>query len=252
MTTSARRQMAIAVGGLAGGGGLALLAAARPWHTVTARRRPPLSPVVAEVAGRTVAPAVAGLAVVALAGVVAVLATRGFPRRLVGAALVVTGAGLAWQTVAGARAPGPSRARELLGSSRSGVVFEAGQRVQVTGHPGWAVLAGAGAALVGLGGLIVAWYGARWPALSARYEAPVAPRSETVNATGSGAGQGNQDHRDDRPSDLALWQSLERGQDPTAESRINDPDPAHPDPGPPGPRPPRPGPPGHSETVRGR
>ena len=76
---------------------------------VTAQRARPLADDVLDVSGRTLHPAVTGLAVVALAGVVGILATRGIARRIIGAVLVVAGAIVGWDAVTGV-------ARDLTGA----------------------------------------------------------------------------------------------------------------------------------------
>ncbi|MEP6851512.1 MAG: Trp biosynthesis-associated membrane protein [bacterium] len=226
----ARREATAAAAALALGGGLALLAGSRAWFTVTARRQPPLASVTADVAGRTVAPAAVGLGVVALAGVVAVLATRATARRGVGAVLALAGVVLVWQALTNAARPGPLQARRLIGDARTGVVFEAGQRVSATAAAAWPMLAATGGLLVTLGGLLVAARGGRWRSLSARYDAPAGaaastPAQDPASARGSAAepspdaGNPQGERTVDQSSDLALWQSLERGEDPTTGRR---------------------------------
>ena len=100
---------AAALLGLIIGGALALFASGRSWQTVTAHRARPLADDVLEVTGRTLHPAVTGLAVVALAGVVGILASRGIARRIIGAVLVIAGA----DRVLGRR---DGAARDLIGA----------------------------------------------------------------------------------------------------------------------------------------
>ncbi|HEX6756246.1 MAG TPA: Trp biosynthesis-associated membrane protein, partial [Mycobacteriales bacterium] len=69
----------------AAGGGLALLAAGRPWLRLAAPRRPPLPDVALTLTGRDLEPLVPALGVVGLAGVVGLLATRRWGRLAVGA-----------------------------------------------------------------------------------------------------------------------------------------------------------------------
>src|SRR3954453_20845696 len=101
-----RRYRAFTLGVLldvAGAGG-ALLISLRHWQTISLARPAPLREVVFGVTGRTVDSAPTALAWGALAGVVAVLATRGTVRRVIGAVFVVTGAGLIWRALASAAA----------------------------------------------------------------------------------------------------------------------------------------------------
>ena len=53
------------------------------------------------VTGRTVDAAPTAMALVALAGVVAVIATRGVARRVVGAVIALAGAGIVWRAAGG-------------------------------------------------------------------------------------------------------------------------------------------------------
>ena len=99
---------------------------AERWQTVTAHRARPLADDVLEVSGRTLHPAVTGLAVVALAGVVGILATRGIARRIIGAVLVVAGAIVGWDAVTGLHAISPEHARTLLRDAQTGVGLDAG------------------------------------------------------------------------------------------------------------------------------
>ena len=107
MTPVGRLTFAAALLGLIVGGALALFASGRGWQTVTAQRARPLADDVLDVSGRTLHPAVTGLAVVALAGVVGILATRGIARRIIGAVLVVAGAIVGWDAVTGLHAISP-------------------------------------------------------------------------------------------------------------------------------------------------
>src|SRR5579875_3882920 len=84
---------------LVGAGG-ALLLATRDWQTITTPRPSPLHADVLHITGRTVDTAPTALALVALAGVVAVLATRGIVRRVVGVVLALAGVGLVWRAIA--------------------------------------------------------------------------------------------------------------------------------------------------------
>ena len=107
--TTDRREVAAVVVALAAGGGLGVLATARTWTTIVVTRLAPLGPVRHDVSGRTLQPGVTGLAVVALAGVLAVLATRGVTRRAIGAVLALAGAGMVWWSLAGLSAVSDAR-----------------------------------------------------------------------------------------------------------------------------------------------
>ena len=177
------------------GAGGALLVSAREWQTLRVRRPAPLHDVVLGVSGRTVDSAPTALALVALAGVVAVLATRRVARRLVGAVLVVAGVGLAWRAVRAADAVGDGRARTLLAEQRRSVDLT-GLHPKVVTHGVWPVLTVLAALLVIGGGALVAWRGAQWQAMSRRYDAPDPEQQSARTAT-------------------TMWTALDRGQDPT-------------------------------------
>lgn len=139
------RDRSVAVAACAAGAGLALLAVSRIWVRETVVRPAPLPPLHATHTGSGLAPWLPALALVALAGSGALLATRGAARYLVGALLVVAGAGLAAGT-AGA----------LPASGRL--------------DPAWPVVTVLGGLLVAAAGVLTVVRGRSWPGMSARYE----------------------------------------------------------------------------------
>ena len=226
-----RRELTVAVIAVAAGGGLAVLADARAWSTVTVLRAAPLGPLTANVGGRTLQPAVTGLAVVALAGVLAMLATRGLVRQLVGAVLLLTGVGMIWRAALGLGSVSSAHGRQLVASSRTGATLGNVRAVHVSMHPVWALLAVLGGVLVVAGGAITTARGGRWRAMSARYESPVGsasrrslgqerssadPRSAAGQTAGVDTAGGQADEVARARADLALWLQLDRGEDPTA------------------------------------
>jgi uncharacterized membrane protein (TIGR02234 family) len=172
----------------------ALLVATRHWQTISTPRPAPLHEDVLQVGGRSVDAAPTALALVALAGVVAVLATRGVARRVVGAVLAAAGAALVWRAVASAGALGTAQARALV-TSRHSTVDPSGVVPRVVVHGVWPALTGCCGVLVLLAGVLIAWRGHRWRAMSARYESR--PASS------------------ERPGAATLWNALDRGEDPT-------------------------------------
>ena len=118
------RYTVVSLGAVALGGGLALLASGGAWMTVHVDRPAPLPVMSVGLTGRTLQAAVPGLAVVALAGVVALLATRGVARRIVGAVIALAGVALA---VAAGEAGSVSsdEARRQLADTRTGMVLPA-------------------------------------------------------------------------------------------------------------------------------
>jgi uncharacterized membrane protein (TIGR02234 family) len=197
MTAVGRLTFAAALLGLIIGGALALFAGGRGWQTVTAHRARPLADEALDVTGRTLHPAVTGLAVVALAGVVGILASRGIARRIIGAALVITGGIMCWDAATALRAISSEHARTVLRDAQTGVGLDAGRAVTVAVHPVWPVLAALGGLLIALAGALTIGYGAAWKGLSGRYEHP-------QPAAGP-------------QRDVRLWSALDRGIDPTAD-----------------------------------
>jgi len=179
----------------------ALLLATRHWQTITTPRPRPFRDDVLSVTGRTVDAAPTALALVALAGVIAVIATRGVVRRLVGAVVALAGAALVWRSLAGLDAVSQSRARSLVQSKHSGAEVGAVARIDV--HAVWAVLSVGCGALLLVAGLLVVWRGPRWGAMSAKYDRPA----------GGGTAEDEQQAR--ARADASLWSALDRGVDPT-------------------------------------
>jgi uncharacterized membrane protein (TIGR02234 family) len=178
------------------GAGGALLVALRHWQTITTTRPAPLGDLVVQVTGRTVDSAPTALGLVALAGVVAVLATRGVVRRGVGVVLALAGIALMWRSVVSAGAVSAGRARTLV-SDRHASADLSGVVPHVVTHGAWPVLTIGCGALVAVSGALIAWRGHRWQVMSARYEAPSDPEQQTSKAA------------------TALWTALDRGEDPT-------------------------------------
>jgi uncharacterized membrane protein (TIGR02234 family) len=188
------RELAAVAALCAVGGGMVLFAVGPTWVEVVAHRASPLPDVTLAVSGRTLAPLVAGLGVVGLAGVVGLLATRRWGRLAVAAIIALSGLGVLVNALTRLTAPGQAEARDLLDDAGRSAGAAA---VTATAHPGWPLLAAAGGLLLALGGLAALLRSRRWPTMSARYETPAA--------------------RTDRPrTDAAVWDALDRGDDPTA------------------------------------
>jgi uncharacterized membrane protein (TIGR02234 family) len=178
------------------GGAATLLIATRTWQTATTPRPAPLGDDVLSLSGRTIDAAPTALALVALAGVVAVLATRDVVRRVVGAVLALTGVALIWRAVESAGVISTRRARELVIENHKTVdVSSAVPHVQT--HGVWPALTVVCGVLIAAAGTLIAWRGHSWQAMSSRYEAPPA---QDVDASKAAA---------------TLWSKLDRGEDPT-------------------------------------
>jgi hypothetical protein len=185
------------------GAGLALYAATRVW-SVAVTTRPGLPDLRSSTTGAAAQPWLVALAVVALAGTGALLATRGVLRRGLGGLLIGVGAGVVV----------------------SALVARAGLPEASLAGPIACVLGGA---LIVWGGLGAARHGHEWPAMGARYERRAVPsldagpaaRSEPSAAAGLSAGVEPTDPT--RPAvptapadNRAVWDALDRGDDPTA------------------------------------
>ena len=185
---------------LVGGAG-ALLVSGRAWQTIVAPRPRPFADEVVGVSGRTLEPLVAALGLVALAGVVAVLATRGIARRVVGVLLAVAAVAMGWGALAGLQHVSAAKARSLVADARTGAGLDPGRPPQVTVHAAWPLVAAGCALALLVAGAAVAALGHRWAGLSRRYEAPDAG-----------------DEVDRQRSDATMWTALDRGDDPTAHT----------------------------------
>ena len=149
--------------------------------------------------GRDLAPIVPALGLVGLAGAVALYALRGRVRATAGAVLLL--AGLALLAVAVRVALDPSQAATGPAADRVGREAVGAAATDASAWP-WAAAIG-GLLLAGGGGLAVA-RGRMWPGLSSRYERASRP---VPGAGGPAGGEG--------ASPAALWDALDRGDDPT-------------------------------------
>ena len=154
--------------------------------------------------GQDLVPAAGALGLAALAGLAAVLATRGLARRVVGGLLAAFGVAIAASvslpvTAAQARSAAVGATTAQAGSVPGGSTVGSGttpgtggsgvagltlaSHVEMAAFPWrWAVLAG-GLLVIGAG-LLVAWRGARWPVMSSRYDQAGQP--EAVRGGGPG------------------------------------------------------------------
>jgi len=187
------RGLGAAVLACVAGAGLTIFAATRTW-TVTVTPRPGLPALRETTTGAAAQPWTVALALVALAGAGALLATRGVVRRALGGLLVLVGIAAAASAV-------------------------------TTGLPAylWPAACVAGAAMVVWCGLSAARRGHTWPAMGSRYERGKAP----TPAAGAGEGHAPRaaagssrpvtdgSHPDPRTDPRAAWDALDRGDDPT-------------------------------------
>jgi uncharacterized membrane protein (TIGR02234 family) len=179
--------------------GAALAAAASGLTWWTAQFLDPLTgPVTVTAAGGTVVPELVPVALVALAGLGAALATHGVPRRLVGVLLVLGGVLLAVRCGLSLGTPPASlltdlpRPADQVGTARLSIVGP------LAGVAGGALIAVAGA-------VIAAGLAAR--RMSSRYAAPGTRRGVAAGGRPGDSAAAEQD----------WWKALDTGADPTDE-----------------------------------
>ena len=192
---SGRRELTAAAVGCLLASGLVLVAVGRPWVRFTVGTATGLD-VRSTATGHDLAGASSALGLVVLAGVVALPATRGVSRVIIGGLMLLSGVGIVVATQASAFRP--SRAVASRASQVAGLPGAKANAVAATGWP-WLVL---------IGGLLAITVGAltmlrsrRWPAMGRRYEAgrkPVAVRSSEASS-----------------SETSMWDRLDEGDDPT-------------------------------------
>ena len=182
---------------LAGGGALMLLAYGRVWVTATVGEAglPSLS---VELTGRDLQPESTATALVVLAGIAALVATRRAGRLVTGIVLLVLGLVSAVRAVQFAVTDASSTAPEgtvgRLVAERTGV----GPVGLVVSHSAWWVVALGAAMLVALAGAVVVLVRHGWPVLGGRYE----------------RADGTDEVRQARRPESA-WDQLDLGLDPT-------------------------------------
>lgn len=195
---SPRREKAAFVALVVTGALLGFVAATRPWavaHVPDALTR---REVVAD--GRQAAGVVPAVALVALAGAVAVLSTRRVGQAVGGSLLVLAGAAAAAGSLAVVRTP--VSALEQAVTAATGRTGVRGVGASVTLWPWLGVASGV---LIALGGVLAVVRARSWRGLSARYETttpnPPVSASEPLS---------------DADVDPGLaWDALSRGEDPT-------------------------------------
>lgn len=195
-----RRELAIAVLCCLGGATAVLTATGQAWVHARATQGPLQVPFV--VRGGSAEPAAPALAVVGLAGALALLATRGIVRATVGALIAASGIGAAAVAARGAH-PGTGSLAD-----RAGAALGTGSaQAQNVAHNAWPAVAIVGAAVFAVGGALAMVRGRSWPGMSARYNAPSA--SGTAAAPGRPTGPVVPDDA------LEQWRALDRGEDPS-------------------------------------
>jgi uncharacterized membrane protein (TIGR02234 family) len=225
----------------AAGAGLVFLAMRQGWAQVRTAVPAPLPASVVTDSGQNLLPYADALVIAALATLAAVLATRRAARRAAGLLLAGLGAAIAVAATAGVSAAaavaaasqsvgpatgaGAGAAPESAtdGSAAAGSVPNVGgfHSHAVLTAAGWQAMAVAGAVAIIAAGLLVTWRAARLPVMSSRYDAPAA-RPAAARPAGPDAAPGS-DAGDaageESPDSAGMWESLSRGEDPTAAAR---------------------------------
>ena len=167
------------------GSALVLVAVSRPWVTWKVGGLT-ISDLHVSRSGRQAEPGVAALGWAALAGVLALVVTKGWGRRVLGALLMLVG--LIVVLKAG---------DWVLTSKGVTISLNKSPVARVRVARGWPLLATIGGLFVVASGALAAARGHRWTGLGSSYEAPVARPVETA-------------------TDKGVWDALDRGDDPTA------------------------------------
>jgi uncharacterized membrane protein (TIGR02234 family) len=171
-----------------GAGGI-LFFASRSWLTVHERRLPPFGPRTLDYAGRSLYPAMNGLAIVALLVAVLVLISGSWPRRLFGVLLIGLALATGWYGGRAWWAPRTPAVQDRIGARSSSQLAE----LRLGYHLLWPVLTVLASALLIAAGALLVVRGGRWQVgWSARYSAPA-----EVAKSGD------------------PWRRLDRGEDPT-------------------------------------
>jgi hypothetical protein len=195
---SGRRELTVAVVGTAIGAGLVLFAASRVWLAAVELRPTPLPPEEITRTGGSLVPVLPALGLVALACAGGLVATGGLARRLVGLVLGVAAILMVARVV------------PVLASRDVAV--------------GWPIASLLGAALVGAAGTAAVMRGGGWAVMGSRYGRTPMGRSRTPAAR-SGPVEA-------AASETALWDALDRGDDPTRDGAASE-EPTRGDPDPP-------------------
>jgi uncharacterized membrane protein (TIGR02234 family) len=186
---TARREMTITALAILVGAVLVLLAVSQTWMAA-AWTAPDYPQVLVRLDGGDASPVARACGYVALAGIVALVATRRTGRRVVGALLTLAGLGVVvacgffWWLgdVVADSALTHAAGESTLGVTASDVTTTA-----------WPFLAAGGGVLIAGAGVLAMVRGPRWPALGLRYDAPTGRR-----------------YAEDDP-----WTALDKGEDPT-------------------------------------
>ena len=186
MRPRGRDSLVVAVLLCLAGAGLLLVACSRTWVSVEVPALPPLPGRTISAKGSALAPGVRALALVGLAGVAALPATRSWGRLAVGGVVALAGAA-AGVLLVRAMAD-PSGATSAMDTGPLSLGFAGG----LSGLGGWPYVGLVGALLLVAAGGLTLVRGRTWSALGSSYDAPTAPKPTSA------------------------WDALDAGVDPTA------------------------------------
>jgi uncharacterized membrane protein (TIGR02234 family) len=196
----ARREFAVALGGTLVGAALILLAAGRPWaHVGVSNIGASVSRV--SLSGHAVAPLPSALAIAALASCVALLATRGLLRIVIGVVLAGLGTG-AFLSSAAVTEHSVRQSGALADKISLAPLADAHVAVALTA---WRHVSVLGSLLVLGAALLVCARGRTWMSMGRKYDAPTPAVSEQPMPAAENA----------HLSDHDLWERLDAGDDPT-------------------------------------
>ncbi|GLW12227.1 hypothetical protein Misp01_73550 [Microtetraspora sp. NBRC 13810] len=196
------REQALWILACAVGAGLTLLAAGRDWArvTFTGAGAGHGAAAAVPVTGSELSAALTPLALAAAAAALAVLAARGPWRRLVAAVLALCGSGVAAGALSG------TAGQAVADAAREHSALAATGQPVVATLWFWPAAAAAGGLILLAAGVTAAVRAGSWGGMSDRYERPGATgrRADDVPAPALG--------------DRALWDAIDRGADPTADT----------------------------------
>jgi uncharacterized membrane protein (TIGR02234 family) len=229
----ARRELTLLIALGAAGAGLVLLATRQGWAHVTTTAPRPLPASVTTANGQALVPAAGALALAAVAGLAAVLATRRTLRRIAGVVLAGLGVGIAAAVSAGISAadvvaaaspavpgsPGGVTGTSIGSTTGGGTGGSGAAGSALSGLPShvvfvpfpWRWIALVGGLAIIAAGVLLTWRAGRLPVMSSRYEPPAGPAAPEPALPG-GRGRVGRDAGRDTAS---IWESLSRGEDPT-------------------------------------
>jgi len=197
-----RQQLVAAVLGTVLAASVALFAASRTWLVRTTPRADPAPPLVDNVSGASLVRLLPALALVALAGAGAIVATRGRWRSVVGVLVAASGLAIVLLQRSPASTPGIAS--------------------------GWVLVVALCGVAIAVAGAFTLRNGGKWPTMGARYERP--GPSEPAGAISTPDGAPRSDDRpdgsdlpDDPPAatshigDTGWWDAIDRGEDPTKD-----------------------------------